>query len=102
MEFVVALTAIGCGTGIVITFIDKVFGGQKKKYQDQARLAEERARALELQLAEARRQAQLLEKQVEWHSRLLETQDRLVKQIGAGQPGQSANGADAATSEVRR
>jgi hypothetical protein len=88
MDFWIAtivLTAIGCGTGIVITVIDKLFSGKHKRYQEQLRLSEERLRQLEAQLVEAHRQNDLLQKQVEWHAKLLEAQDRIVKQLGPGE-----------------
>ena len=89
MEWVVALTAIGCGTGIIITFMDKIMGGGKEKakaelklLQGQLRAAEDRARTLELQLVDERRHNDQLQKQVEWHGRLLETQDQLLRRLG--------------------
>ena len=99
MEWVVALTAIGCGTGIIITFIDKAFGGDKhkakvKSAEQEARLAQERAHQLEVQLVDARRQNEQLQKQVEWHSRLLETQDRMMKQLTGGATGDGAGNGD--------
>jgi hypothetical protein len=77
----VALTAIGCGTAIVLTFIDKVFGGRQKQHQQQLRAAEERARQLELQLAVERQHNDQLQRQVEWHGKLLETQDRMLDKL---------------------
>jgi hypothetical protein len=77
----VALTAIGCGTAIVLTFIDKVFGGRQKQTQQQLRAAEERARQIEQQLADERRHNEQLQKQVEWHGKLLETQDRMLNRL---------------------
>jgi hypothetical protein len=93
-EFIVALTAIGCGTGIIITFIDKafgVFGTNKYKArleaaQQQLRLAEERGRQQELRIVELSRQNEQLQKQVEWHGKLLETQDQMLKRLGSGDP----------------
>jgi hypothetical protein len=95
MEFLVAITGIGCGTAIVLTFIDKVFGGGKEKQkaqimllQGQNQAAEERARQLELQLADERRHNEQLQKQVEWHGKLLETQDKMLNRLS----GPSTNG----------
>ena len=85
---VVALTTVGCGTGIVITFIDKAFGGRARAKEQELRLkqqqlemVEERARHLEAQLIEARRNNEHLQKQVEWHGKLLETQDQLLRRL---------------------
>lgn len=90
MEWVVALTAIGCGTGIVITFIDKAFGGRDKsrtrEAQQQLLLAQERSRQQELRIVELSRQNEQLQKQLEWHGKLLETQDHLLKRLGSGAP----------------
>jgi hypothetical protein len=86
MEFLVAITGIGCGTAIVLTFIDKVFGGRQKQHQQQLRAAEERARLLELQLADERRHNEQLQKQVEWHGKLLETQDKMLNRLSGPSP----------------
>src|SRR5438093_544659 len=88
MEYIVGLTAIGCGTAIVLTFIDKVFGNRQKQHQQQLRAAEERARQLEQQLADERRHNEQLQRQVEWHGKLLETQDRMLNRLS----GPSGNG----------
>jgi hypothetical protein len=86
----VAITTIGCGTGIIITFIDKAFGGRSKsklrEAQQALRLAEERDRQQELRIVELSRQNEQLQKQVEWHSKLLETQDQMLKRLGSGDP----------------
>lgn len=85
---IVALTAIGCGTGIVISFITtvgKALTRGKSGSPQELQLARERVRHLELQLVETHRQADLLQKQVDWHSRLLEAQARSV-QLPTGEP----------------
>ena len=83
----VALTAIGCGTGIVITFIDKVFGTRDKQRlqatQQQLTIPQERARQ-EMRLVELSRHNEQLQKQVEWHGKMLETQDTMLKHLGNG------------------
>ena len=81
---IVALTAIGCGTATVLTFMDKVFGGKQKQAQLEAKMAQERARVLEAQLVESHRQNEQLQKQLEWHTKMLDTQDRLMKQLSDG------------------
>ena len=86
----VALTTIGCGTGIIITFIDKAFGGrgksQLREAKQELRLAEERSRQQELRIMELSRQNDQLQKQVEWHGKLLETQEQVLKRLGSGDP----------------
>lgn len=72
----VAVTAMGCGTGIVLTVVDKVFGNRKSKREVEARLAVERASLQEAQLVELRRQNDLLQEQLRWHSKLLQAQDQ--------------------------
>ena len=69
---------------MVTTFIDKAFGGKQKQAQLEAKMAQERARLLETQVVEAHRQNEQLQKQLEWHTKMLETQDRLMKQLTDG------------------
>jgi hypothetical protein len=83
---VIALTAIGCGTAVITTFIDKAFGGKSKALQQEVRAEKDRARMLEAQVVEAHRQNDVLQKQLEWHTKMLETQDRLMKQLTDGKP----------------
>ena len=104
----VALSTIGCGTAIVLTFIDKVFGGKHKQLQAQSRAIEERARLLEQQIADERRhndqlqrQNEQLQKQVEWHGKLLETQDKMLNRL-APPPSGTPNGEAALPSGSRR
>jgi hypothetical protein len=84
----VALTSIGCATGIVCMFIDKAFGdrnkGRLREAQQRLQLAEDKIRQQELRNMELSRQNEQLQKQVEWHGKLLETQDQLLKRMGAG------------------
>ena len=89
-EMVTIVVALGCGTGILTTFIDKAFGGKQKQSQLEAKMAAERARLLELQLVESNRQNDQLQKQLEWHTKMLETQDRLMKQLTDGKPQSSS------------
>jgi hypothetical protein len=46
------------------------------------RAAQNDVRALEIQLHDARLQNDQLHKQLEWHNKLLETQDRLIDRVG--------------------
>jgi uncharacterized membrane protein (DUF106 family) len=83
-EMVVAIVFLGCVTGIVTTAIDKMSGGKHKKYEQELKLAQERVRLLEAQVIDARRENDMLQKQVEWHSKMLESQDRMMKQLTDG------------------
>ena len=80
-EMVTVVVALGCATGVVTTFIDKAFGGKQKQAQIEAKMAHERAQMIEAQLIESRRQNDQLQKQLEWHTKMLETQDRLMNQL---------------------
>jgi hypothetical protein len=72
-EALVALAAIGCGTGTVIVFMRTLFGGGRRAADQE--LAATRARLAQLELDNEH-----LRKQVEWHARLLQ-EDRLVAQL---------------------
>jgi uncharacterized membrane protein YgaE (UPF0421/DUF939 family) len=85
-EMVTIVVGFGCATGVITTFIDKAFGGKQKQAQLEAKMAQERARLLELQIVEAHRQNDQLTKQLEWHTKMLETQDRLMKSLTDGKP----------------
>ncbi len=82
-ETLAALALFGCLTGVICTYIDKVHGSKQKQLQQQVKYAEERARQLELQLADERRHNDQLQKQVEWHGKLLETQDRMLDKFAS-------------------
>ena len=83
---VLALTAMGCGTATLLTLMDKVFGGKQKQLQEEVKAQKERARLLEAQLIDAHRQNEQFQKQLEWHTKMLETQDRLMKSLTDGKP----------------
>ncbi|MGH2367135.1 MAG: hypothetical protein ACRDI2_02965, partial [Chloroflexota bacterium] len=91
-SMVVAIVAISCGTGIIVKGLETmgtIFGGGRHKSAAQAAeqradLAEDRARMFELQVVESRRQNEGLQKQLDWHAKMLETQDRMLKQLGNG------------------
>jgi hypothetical protein len=75
-EFATAVTAIGCGTGVIISTVDRVFSTRRQKpvateapSKDQSR---DRQRRLEAEVATLRRQNDLLQKELDWHARLLE------------------------------
>jgi hypothetical protein len=84
-EFVTAVTAIGCSTGVIITTIDKLLGNRRSSpLSDGPRGSRGSGDPAHLQeLAELRRQNEQLQKQLEWHARLLETEQRLAVRAGA-------------------
>ena len=75
-EFATAVTAIGCGTGVIISTVDKVFGARRQQVAQGERQTKqqsaERQRQLEAEVATLRRQNELLQRELEWHTRLLE------------------------------
>lgn len=80
-DVIIAIVVVGGIGGTLITLADKVFGTKQKQAQMEAKAAQERVRTLEAQLLDAHRQNEQLQKQLEWHTKMLETQDRLVKQL---------------------
>jgi hypothetical protein len=84
LDFVFGIVFLGTVTGIVRMLIAAFMrrGGNSKALvaepRDELRAALDRVRTLEAQLVGADRQNAQLQKQLEWHTKLLETQDRLV------------------------
>jgi hypothetical protein len=76
LEFVTVVTALGCGTGVIITTVDKVFGSRRKERELALRQAAERERLQTREIAALRQENVQLQKQVEWHARLLEADGR--------------------------
>ncbi len=83
-EFATVAVVFGSGVAVICTFIDKVFGDRKEKAKLEFKATQERARMLEAQLIESQRHGDMLQKQLEWHTKMLETQDRLMKQLADG------------------
>ena len=83
-EVAIAIIVIGGPTWVVSKFIDQAFSGRRKQAQLEAKMAQERAQLLEAQLADAHRQNEQLQRQLEWHAKMVETQDTLVKQLTDG------------------
>jgi hypothetical protein len=81
--------------GVIIVGAVALAGrGGHKGTAAELRAIQDRARTLEAQLVTARLQNEQLHKQLDWHARLLEAQDRLAKQLAdsparppAGGPG---------------
>lgn len=77
MDFWIAaitLTAIGCGTSVVVTVIDKFAGGVRRRLELELKTEQERAALTQKRVSELEEDNQRLRQQLEWHSRLLETQ----------------------------
>ena len=70
-EFATVVTVFGCITGVIITTVDKVFDRRHRTRDVELKAAQERARLQEMQIVELHRQNEALQKQVEWHARLL-------------------------------
>jgi hypothetical protein len=69
LDALVAIVALGCVTGIVAMILDKFSGGRQRALQEELRLARQRIAILE-------QQNEHLERQVEWHDKLLALQDQ--------------------------
>jgi hypothetical protein len=91
LEFATAVTAIGCGTGVIISTVDKMFGARHQKPVEAERPSKDqtanRQRQLESEVASLRRQNELLQKELDWHARLLE-QGQQGQQGLQSQPGE--------------
>ena len=87
LELIAIFFVFGCPTWVLSKLIDRAFGARQKGLTEakEAKEALERARTLEAQLLDAHRQNDQLQKQLEWNTKMLEAQDKLVKQIGNGQ-----------------
>ena len=81
LELVAIFFVFGCPTWLLSKLIDRAFGGKQKQALTETKEAQDRARALELQLVDARVQNDQLQKQLEWHTKMLETQDRLTQRV---------------------
>jgi hypothetical protein len=70
-EFATAVTAIGCGTGVVVSTVQQVFGGRQRQ-REALTTSEERIRQQAQEIVALRLQNEQLQRELEWHSRLLE------------------------------
>jgi hypothetical protein len=74
-EFATAVTAIGCGTGVIVSTVQQVFGGRQGRQGRQREAlttSEERIRQQAQEIVALRLQNEQLRRELEWHSRLLE------------------------------
>ena len=85
-EALVALTAIGCGTGVACMLIDRLLTVRRTDAEPDVDRLRERAGRQEERIGQLERENQQLERQLEWHSRLLEAQERIQLREPAGQP----------------
>ena len=83
VEFVFGLTFISIIIGGLVKIADVIFGRRGKAAGVELTAAQDRIRSLEAQLLDSQRQNDHLGKQLEWHARLLETQDSLMKRLTA-------------------
>src|SRR5688500_16452358 len=83
LAFVFGLIFLGSVAGVVRMVVQAVTGGggKHKVLAVELSAAHDHARMLESQLLDARLQNDQVQKQLEWHTKMLETQDRLVKQL---------------------
>ena len=74
LELIAIFFVFGCPTWVLSKLIDRAFGGRQKQGLAEAKEAKEaldRARTLEAQLVDAHRQNDQLQKQLEWHTKML-------------------------------
>ena len=86
MELIAIFFVFGCPTWILSKLIDRAFGSRQRHAQlenKEAREAQDRARALELQLLDARIQHDQLQKQLDWHTKMLAAQDSSTSRAGS-------------------
>ncbi len=80
----IPIAAIGCVTVIVLTVLDKFSGGRGRGLQAELTMLQERLGLQTSRIVELERQNEQLEKQLEWNVKLLDAQDRVMKQLDAG------------------
>jgi hypothetical protein len=75
-EFATVVTAIGCGTGVIVSTVQQVLGGRHGRQREALTTSEERIRQQAEEIVALRLQNEQLQRQLEWHSRLLEQSER--------------------------
>ena len=81
-EFVFGITFISVIMGGLVKTATVIFGPKHKTSPTELAGAQDRIRSLEAQLLDSHRQNDQLQKQLEWHVKLLETQDRILSRAG--------------------
>ena len=85
-EALVALTAIGCGTGVACMLIDKLLTGRRTGAEPEVDRLRERAGRQEERIGQLERENDQLQRQLDWHARLIEAQERVQLRESAGLP----------------
>ena len=83
VEFVFGITFISIIVGGLVKIADRAFGPRGKASTEELTAARDRIRQLETQVRDSHYQNEQLQKQLEWHAKLLETQDRFMKQVAS-------------------
>jgi hypothetical protein len=79
-EFVFGISFVSIIVGGLIKIADLCFGRRGNTSAGELTAGQDRIRTLETQLLESYRQNEVLQKQLEWHTRLLATQDSAMPQ----------------------
>ena len=74
LEMVAIFFVFGCPTWLLSKLIDRAFASKQKRSLGGDTDVQERARALEVQLLGARRENDQLQKQLDWHTKMLAVQ----------------------------
>ena len=82
LELVAVFFVFGCPTWLLSKLIERAFGGKQRQALTEAKESQDRARALERELMDARLQNDQLQKQLEWHNRILAIQDSPKRRVG--------------------
>ena len=83
VEFVFGLTFVSIIMGGLVKIADRDLGLRGKATAIELTAAQDRIRQLEAQVRDSHYQNEQLQTQLEWHTKLLETQDRFTKQLAA-------------------
>jgi type II secretory pathway pseudopilin PulG len=78
-EFLAVAILILSVAGVVV--VDRLFGAARRAGQHQVLVAEQRIQELLLRIEDLDRHNSELREQLEWHRRLLEAQDRVLKEL---------------------
>ncbi len=87
----VALTGIGCATGVVCMIIDKLSGRRLRELEAARQLAEERLALQQQRIADLEVHNRQLRQQLDWHTRL--AQGPAPAGLAGGRPPGALDGA---------
>ena len=85
-EALVALTAIGCGTGVACMLIDRLLTVRRAADAPEVERLHERSGRQERRIGQLERENHQLQRQLEWHARLIEARERPQPRESAGLP----------------